>query len=50
VASSEFDELMTLCHRVLVLFRGKCRADLSRAEFDRERLLALAMGGEGAAA
>ncbi|MBK7584798.1 MAG: sugar ABC transporter ATP-binding protein [Myxococcales bacterium] len=50
VVSSDFDELASLCDRVLVLFRGRIRASLTRAELSRAKLLALAMGGEGAAA
>lgn len=48
VASSDFDELLTVCDRILVLFRGEQRAVLGREEFDRARLLALAMGAEAA--
>ncbi|MCC6898319.1 MAG: sugar ABC transporter ATP-binding protein [Polyangiaceae bacterium] len=48
VASSDFDELLALCDRIVVLFRGRRRAVLSRDAFDRERLLALAMGAEAA--
>lgn len=48
VASSDFDELLTLCDRILVLFRGEQRAVLGSEELDRARLLALAMGAEAA--
>ena len=43
VASSEMDELVQLCQRVLVLVAGRVVAELSGAELSRERLLQAAM-------
>jgi ribose transport system ATP-binding protein len=39
VISSEIEELMGLCDRILVMRRGEIRATLARAEFHRERIL-----------
>lgn len=44
VASSEMDELVQLCQRVLVLVAGRVVAELSGAELSRRRLLEAAMG------
>ena len=43
--SSELEELVGLCDRILVLNRGEIRDELPRAAFDRERLLAAALAG-----
>ena len=43
VISSEIEELLGLCDRILVLCRGELRGELSRPEFSRERLLELAL-------
>lgn len=42
--STDFDELLALSDRVLVLFRGRRRALCPKRELSRERLLALSMG------
>jgi ribose transport system ATP-binding protein len=42
VVSSELPELMLLCHRILVISRGKLVGELCRNEFDEERILSLA--------
>lgn len=44
--SSEIEELMGLCDRILVLNRGRITAELPRAEFDRERILRAALPDE----
>ena len=44
LASSEIEELLGLADRVLVLRRGSVVDELCRAEFDRERILAAALG------
>ncbi len=41
--SSEIEELLGLCDRILVMSRGELRADLPRAEFDREKILQAAL-------
>jgi len=46
VISSEIEELMGLCGRILVMRRGCLHDELSRAEFDRERILRAALGTE----
>ena len=47
-ASSELDELSSLCDRVLVLFRGRVTARIEKPGLDRARLLHAAMGREAA--
>ncbi|MBI5385433.1 MAG: sugar ABC transporter ATP-binding protein [Verrucomicrobia bacterium] len=44
VISSELEELIGLCDRILVMGRGEIRDELEREEFDRERILAAALG------
>jgi ABC-type sugar transport system ATPase subunit len=44
VSSSEIDELLALCHRVLVMFRGRVVADLDVPETDESEILKLAGG------
>ena len=46
VSSSEYDELLELCDRILVLFRGRIVADLQPEEATEARVAALA-GGAG---
>ena len=45
VISSEIEELIGLCDHILVMCRGQIADELKRAEFDRERILASALGG-----
>lgn len=42
--TSEMPELLTLSDRILVLHRGRCTAEFSRAQATPERVLAAAMG------
>jgi ribose transport system ATP-binding protein len=42
VVSSELPELIILCDRILVLSRGRLVGEVSRHEFDEERILSLA--------
>ncbi len=42
VVSSELPELMMLCDRILVLSRGRLVGEVSRHDFDEERILSLA--------
>ena len=44
--SSELDELIGLCDRILVMSEGEIRAEFPRAQFDRERLLKAALPRE----
>lgn len=44
--SSELEELLGLCDRILVMARGEIRDELPRAEFNRERILAAALALE----
>ena len=47
VASSELEELLDICHRVVVLRHGRVAADLDRADFSKERIIAsAALGAE----
>lgn len=41
--SSEIEELIGMCDRILVMRRGEITLELARAEFDRERLLRAAL-------
>jgi ribose transport system ATP-binding protein len=49
VISSELEELIGLCDRILVMGQGRLRGQFQRAEFDREAILQAAFG-EGRAA
>ncbi len=44
VISSELEELIGLCDRILVMSQGRIRDEMPRAEFDRERILQAALG------
>jgi len=44
VISSEIEELIGLCDRILVMRQGRLVDDLPRAEFNRERILSAALG------
>jgi ribose transport system ATP-binding protein len=42
LVSSELPELMLLCDRILILSRGRLVGEVSRHDFDEERILSLA--------
>ena len=42
VASSELEELAGICHRIVVLRRGRIAAEFQRSEFSKERIIAAA--------
>ena len=44
VSSSEIPELLTLCDRIVVMFRGKVVANLNRSIADESRIVQYAMG------
>lgn len=44
VVSSEMDELMGICDRILVMSNGEITGELQRSEFNSEKLLRYAMG------
>ena len=48
IISSEIEELIGLCDRILVLNRGEIRDEIARADFDRERILRAALHDRGA--
>jgi ribose transport system ATP-binding protein len=48
--SSELDELLAICDRILVMSKGEIVAEFARAEFDREHILAAAFREHGVAA
>jgi ribose transport system ATP-binding protein len=50
VASSELDELLTLCDRIVVLRGGRVAASFERPAFAREAILAAALDAPGQAA
>jgi len=45
VASSELEELLDICHRIVVLRHGRVVSDVNRAEFSKERIIASAALG-----
>jgi ribose transport system ATP-binding protein len=45
LVSSEIEELLGLCDRILVMASGEVRDVLDRPDFDRERILRAALGG-----
>ena len=45
--SSEMEELMGVCDRILVMHRGEIVGTLSRGEYHQERIMKLALGGRG---
>ena len=48
VASSELEELLGICHRIVVLKHGCIAARFDRASFSKERIIAAAAVGPGA--
>lgn len=42
IISSDLPELLGICHRILVFSNGKIAGEVSRDEFDQERILSLA--------
>ncbi len=48
--SSEIEELMAICDRILVMSRGEIVGEFARADFKREQILAAAFREHGAAA
>jgi ABC-type sugar transport system ATPase subunit len=42
VVSSELEELAGICHRIVVLRRGRIAAEYERSEFSKERIIAAA--------
>jgi ABC-type sugar transport system ATPase subunit len=45
--SSEMEELMGVCDRIMVMHRGTIVADLGRGEYNQERIMNFALGGKG---
>lgn len=45
VISSELDEIMGLCDRIMVIRKGKIITELTHEEFSKEKLLEASMGG-----
>ncbi|MFH7340552.1 sugar ABC transporter ATP-binding protein [Streptomyces sp. KHY 26] len=50
VASSELEELLWICHRIVVMARGRIVADLPRDRFGKEVIMTAAAGTQPAAA
>ena len=44
VVSSDLPELLGICDRIIVMYRGKVRGELAKEEFSEERILTLASG------
>lgn len=47
MVSSDMDEVLSVSHRILTVYKGQLTAEFSRAEATREKLLNAAAGGEG---
>ncbi|MBU3061772.1 sugar ABC transporter ATP-binding protein [Nocardia sp. NEAU-G5] len=45
-ASSELEELLWICHRVVVMARGRIVADIERAQFSKELIMTAAAGNQ----
>jgi ribose transport system ATP-binding protein len=45
--SSEMEELMGVCDRIMVMHSGKIVGSLGRGDYDQERIMNLALGGKG---
>jgi ribose transport system ATP-binding protein len=50
VASSELEELMWICHRVVVMAHGRAVADIPRERFGKETIMTAAAGTQAPAA
>jgi ribose transport system ATP-binding protein len=50
IASSDMNELMGLCDRIVVLSAGRITDELKRPEFDQDRIMSAALAGLGAVA
>jgi ABC-type sugar transport system ATPase subunit len=48
--SSELEEVLGLCDRIMVLYHGKITAEFERDSFDQENIIKAAMGNMKAAA
>jgi ABC-type sugar transport system ATPase subunit len=46
MVSSEMEELLAVCHRIVVMHRGRVGSILARTEATRERILRAAMGSQ----
>jgi ABC-type sugar transport system ATPase subunit len=44
--SSEIEELMGICDRILTMSNGKLTSEISRNEYDQEKIMSFALGGE----
>jgi ABC-type sugar transport system ATPase subunit len=44
VVSSELEELMLICHRIVVMARGRITAELARGDWSKERIMTAAAG------
>jgi ribose transport system ATP-binding protein len=45
--SSEMEELMGVCDRIMVIHTGRIVADFAKGEYDQERIMSFALGGDG---
>jgi ABC-type sugar transport system ATPase subunit len=45
VVSSELEELLGICHRIVVLKHGRVTSGFERASFSKERIIAAAAFG-----
>lgn len=46
VISSEIEELIGICDRILVMANGEINGEFTKAEFDREKIIKRAFGGD----
>jgi general nucleoside transport system ATP-binding protein len=49
LVSEDLDELLSVCDRILVMYRGRLSANLDRRGFDAYRIGALMAGAHGPA-
>jgi ribose transport system ATP-binding protein len=43
--SSEMEELMGLCDRIMVMSKGKIVAEMPKSEYNQEKIISYAIGG-----
>jgi ABC-type sugar transport system ATPase subunit len=44
--SSEMEELMGICDRIMVMSKGKIVAEIPKSDYSQEKIISYALGGE----
>ena len=44
--SSEMEELMGICDRIIVMSKGKIVAEIPKGDYSQEKIISYALGGE----